>query len=221
MFNVCSQCGLYAEGKEIRQRMGADPLAICPHCGHGSPFRQLPLFVITGASGAGKTAVGLELVEAQLRAESWVPDCVYLEQDILWRDEFADPENSYRAFRNMWLRMAKNIGQAGRPVVLCGSAVPEQYECCPERRYFAAIHYLALVCDDDLLRGRLVARPGWRRSGSDGFVDQMIAFNRWFRENAQASEPRITLLDTSGLPVRESAMQVASRIQACLPEEKV
>jgi hypothetical protein len=32
--------------------------------------------------------------------------------------------------------------------VLCGSAVPEQYEHCPERRYFTTIHTLALVCDD-------------------------------------------------------------------------
>jgi len=166
--------------------------------------------VITGASGAGKTAVGLELVDAQLRAESWAPDCVYLEQDILWREEFVDPENEYRAFRNMW--------QAGRPVVLGGSAVPEQYERCPERRYFSAIYYLALVCDDDLLRERLLGRPGWRRSGSAAFLDRMLVFNGWFRENAAAAEPGIALLDTSALSVRESAMQVAAWIGACLQE---
>jgi hypothetical protein len=219
MFNVCSHCGLYAEEKHVRQGAGSDAVALCPHCGYGHPFRQLPLFVITGASGSGKTAVGLELVEAQRRAEPWVPDYVYLEQDILWRDEFVDPENDYQAFRNMWLRVAKNVGQAGRPVVLCGSAVPEQYERCPERRYFADIHYLALVCNDDLLRERLAARPGWRRSGNAAFLDQMLEFNRWFVENARAKEPGMTLLDTSALSVRESAMQVAGWIQACLQEE--
>jgi hypothetical protein len=218
MFNVCSQCGLYAEEKQIQQRTGANPLAVCPHCGHGQPFRQLPLFVITGASGAGKTAVGLKLVDAQLRGESWVPDCVYLEQDILWRDEFVDPENDYRAYRNTWLRVAKNVGQAGRPVVLGGSAVPAQYERCPERRYFSAIRYLALVCDDDLLRERLLARPGWRQSGSARFLDRMLAFNRWFRENASTVERGIALLDTSALTVRDSTMQVAAWIRSCMRE---
>ena len=188
---VCPECGLYAEHKEIRERAGADPLALCPHCGYGHPFRQLPFFVLTGASGAGKTAVCLELVGAQLRGEPWVPDCVYLEGDILWRDEFADPENGYRAFRNLWLRVAKNVGQGGRPVFLCGSTVPEQYEACPERRYFTTIHFLALICDDRVLRERLEARPGWRRSGSMAFLEQMVAFNRWFCEHAQDTEPSI------------------------------
>jgi hypothetical protein len=80
------------------------------------------------------------------------------------------------------------------------------------------IHYLALICDDDRLRERLTARPGWRRSGSVQFLDQMIEFNRWFRENAQSTEPPIALLDTTGLSLQESTEQVARWIQACLEE---
>jgi hypothetical protein len=220
MFNVCSQCGCYAEEKDIRRQDGGLALAICPHCGQGRLFRQQPLFVLTGASGAGKTAVCLELVHARLRGEPWAPECVYLEQDILWRDEFIDSENGYRAYRNTWLRVAKNVGQAGLPVVLCGSAVPEQYEACPERRYFTTIHYLALVCDDKLLRERLAVRPGWRRSGDTAFLDQMSAFNRWFRENGQDSEPGITLLDTSTYSVGETARQTAEWIQTRVREGK-
>ncbi len=218
MFNVCPRCGLYAQDKEIEPQDDSVGIgvAICPHCGYRHPFRRLPLFVLTGASGAGKTAVCLELVGAQLAGASWVPDCVFLEQDILWRDEFADPENAYRAFRNTWLRVAKNIGQGGRPVVLCGSAVPEQYETCPDRRYFTSVHYQALICDDDLLRERLVARPGWRRSGDAVFLDRMTEFNRWLRENARRTEPPIALLDTTNLSLRESAEQVAGWIRACL-----
>ena len=219
MLNVCPQCGLYDEEKGVHRRAGDLALAICPHCGYGQLFRWLPLFVLTGASGAGKTAVGLELAGAQVRGESWAPDCVYLEHDILWRDAFADPENDYRGFRNMWLRVAKNVGQAGRPVVLCGSAVPEQYEDCPERRYFSRVHYMAFVCNDDLLRERLVARPDWRRSGSAAFLEQMVAFNRWFWENGQRTEPKIELLDTSVLSVRETARRVADWVQTGLQEK--
>jgi hypothetical protein len=219
MFNVCAGCGLYAVDKEIRPLAGTLALAVCPHCGHGHPFRQLPLFLLTGASGTGKTTLCLELAAAQSRAEPWVPACVYLEQDILWRNEYVDPENGYRAFRDTWLRVAKNVGQAGRPAVLCGSAVPMQFEACPERRYVAGLHCLALICDDDLLRERLLARPEWRGSSGTAFVDQMIAFNRWFREQGPDPSSGIVLLDTSTLSVREAARQVAAWIQGRLREE--
>jgi hypothetical protein len=220
MLNVCPRCGLYAEEKRIEPQAGRAgiAIAICPHCGHGQAFRHLPLFVLTGASGVGKTAVCLELTRAQLAGVPWVPDCVFLEQDILWRPEFADPEGDYYAFRNTWLRVAKNVGQCGRPVVLCGSAVPEQYEACPERRYFTVVHYLALICDDDLLQERLRARPRWRRSDGAIFLDRMADFNRWFRERTRCAEPPIVLLDTTGLSVRESAEQVVGWIRACLQE---
>ena len=89
-------------------------------------------------------------------------ECVFLENDIFWRAEFVTPEDNYYSFRNLCLRTAKSISQAGRPVVLCGSAIPEQYEACAERRYFAEIHCLALVCDDQVLAKRLRDRPGWR-----------------------------------------------------------
>jgi hypothetical protein len=224
MHNVCLQCGLYSEDKVIKPQddLRRIALAICPYCGYGHPFRRQPLFALTGASGAGKTAICLELVRAQLEGAlrvpsgQGVPDCVFLEQDILWRDEFADPENNYRAFRNLWLRVAKNVGQAGRPAVLCGTALPKQYEACPERRYFTAIHYLALICDDDLLRERLETRPGWRRSGSATFLAQMVEFNRWLLENAQHTQPPMTLLDTTALSVRQSAEQAAGWIWGCL-----
>ena len=145
MFNVCPNCGEYSDEKTIDPR---GPFAVCPSCGHGHPFRQLPLFVVTGASATGKSTVCLALPQA-------VAECVVLECDILWRSEFAHPENDYREFRDVWLRLAKNIGQAGRSVVLCGSAIPEQYESCPERRYLADIHYLAVVCEDEELVRRL------------------------------------------------------------------
>jgi hypothetical protein len=70
----------------------------------------------------------------------------------------------------------------GRPVVLCGSAVPEQYERCPERRYFTMIHTLALVCDDDELVRRLQNRRGWRKSSDPQTNADMLAFDRWFKE---------------------------------------
>ncbi len=209
MFNVCPGCGRYTEEKVI------DPtgsFAVCPYCGHKHPFRQLPLFILSGASGAGKTSVCLEIIPS-------MPEYVVLEQDILWRPEFATPDDDYRAYRNMWLRVAKNIGQCGRPVVLAGTSLPHQYEPCPERRYFTTIHYLALVCDDDVLDERLRSRPQWRRSGSAEFIGEMVGFNRWLKENASGTQPPMSLLDTSSITVAESSLRTMTWIRQRIEQE--
>lgn len=203
MFNVCPGCGQYTVEKEIDP---AGPYAICPRCGHAHRFVRLPLFVVSGASGTGKTTVCLAL-------PALLPECVVLESDILWRPEFNTPEDGYRTYRDLWLRLAKNIHQAGRPVVLCGTAVPAQMEPCPERRYLAAIHYLALVCDDDILTQRLRARPDWRQSGGDEFSARMTAFNGWLKANASQPAPPMALLDTSRITVQAAAEQVATWVR--------
>ena len=78
-------------------------------------------------------------------------EVVVLDSDILWRAEFDQPETNYREYREIWLRVCKNISQAGKPVVLCGGGEPTQFEQCIERRYFSQLHYLALICDDQIL----------------------------------------------------------------------
>jgi shikimate kinase len=162
---------------------------------------MLPLFVITGASASGKSTVCRDLVGGLLEA-------VVLEGDILWRQEFNTPETDYSAFRNVWLRMAKNIGQNGRPVVLSGGGVPAQYENCPERRYFSEIHYLALVAEDAELERRLRGRPPWRESSDPRTIQTMLVFNNWLKNNADETVPPITLLDTTRQPVGETVWEV-------------
>lgn len=194
MFNVCPGCGEYTDVKEI---INKPVRAVCPVCGHERQFLSLPLFVITGASGSGKTTAALELITT-------THDFVILDQDILWNEAFNEPESDYRAFRNTWLRMVKNIHQAGKPVVLFGSAIPQQYEPCIERRYVSSIHYLALVCEPSELERRLVERPNWRRSGSPDNLERMIDFNRWLSENASKTDPKMTVLDTTRTTVQET-----------------
>jgi len=194
MFNVCAGCGEYSAEKTIDAN---GPFAVCQQCGYRHPFVRLPLLIVTGASGTGKTTVALKLTPQ-------MPECVCLESDVLWRDEFSQPDDDYRQYRELWLRVAKNIAQAGRPVVLFGSSTPGQFEQCTESRYFTAIHYLAFVCAGDKLVERLKARPGWRKSGSEETVKGMIDFNRWLTENAELTRPKMTLLDTSDLTLDES-----------------
>ncbi|MGB9180483.1 MAG: AAA family ATPase [Pyrinomonadaceae bacterium] len=185
--------------------------AVCPACGYRHKFVRLPLFILTGASGAGKSTVCLALA-------SKTAECVVMESDILWRDEFNRPETDYREYRETWLRLCKNISQAGKPVVLCGAAVPAQFEQCVERRYFSTLHYLALVCEDEILAARLRHRPSWRGSFKDEYIKEHLAFNRWLMENAAKTEPPVTLLDTSGMSVDESVKGVEQWIRLSVLE---
>lgn len=141
-----------------------------------------------------------------------VTRAVLLDTDILWRREFDDPASNYREFFETWLRIAKNIAQSSRPVVLFGAGfgVPDNIEPRVERRYFSAVHYLALTCADDDLRDRLHARPEWRGAGKAVFVAEQSRFNAWFKN--YAAVPPIHIVDTSGVAPERTAQQVEAWI---------
>ena len=204
MLNVCDSCGAYRADKIIDP---AGPYAICPVCEYAHPFLRLPLLIVGGASGAGKSAVCRQLLGTLL-------DVVLLDGDILWRDVFDTPEDNYRDFFETWLRLAKNISQSGRPVVLfnAGMAVPHNVEPCVERRYFSTVYYLALVCDDEVLAERLRRRPAWRESSSPQWIADQLRFNRWFKQRAAEVTPPVALLDTTEATVEETAASVKAWI---------
>lgn len=206
MLNVCFQCGLYRADKTIDT---TNAYAICPECGYQHPFLRLPLLIVSGASGTGKTAVCTHLT-------GHIPEAVLLDSDILWRAEFNHPENNHHDYFETWLRVCKNISQSGRPVVLFGAGigVPENLENCIERRYFSEIHYLALTCDDEILAKRLQQRPTWRGTKDQAYIDEHIRFNQWFL-NVKGTPP-ITLLDTSQTTPNETSASVKSWIHTII-----
>ncbi len=207
MFNVCPQCGQYSDEKTIDPQ---GPFAICPFCHHPHRFVQLPLFVVTGASGTGKSTIGLNLVRIFDR-------CVTMDNDMLWGAVPWSQGDDHRGYHNTWLRVAKNIGQSGRPVVLLGTALPEHFEPCPERRYFAQTHYLGVVADDTVLAERLRGRPNWRGSGTPAVVADMLRFNEYLKTNARTLSPPLSLLDTTAMTVAESTRAAVEWISAWLP----
>ena len=206
MFNVCPKCGDYRAEKDIAPE---GPYAICANCGFRHKFIRSPLFVITGASGVGKTTLCLELAAK-------TKDFVVMDSDILSREEFNEPATNYREYRETWLRVCKYISQAGKPVVLCGVGEPTEFEQCIERRYFSDLHYLALICNDHILASRLRKRPMWSDPSNDERVKEQVVFNRWLTSNAGNTEPPMTLLDTSEITVDETAAKVERWIRSCL-----
>ncbi len=205
MLNVCSSCGKYRADQTIDPN---GPYAICPECGHRHSFLWLPLLLVSGASGVGKSSVCHALIGK-------MDEAVLLDSDILWRPEFDKPETKYRDYFETWLRVCKNVSQSGRPVVLFGAGmgVPENLESCVERRYFSGLHYLALIGEPETLAERLRNRPKWRKSADPAYLDEHIRFNQWFKENAGKTTPSIDLLETTGVSLEETTQQVADWIR--------
>jgi hypothetical protein len=139
--------------------------------------------------------------------------CVVVEQDLLWVGALRDATGDSAAFRQTWLRLAASLQQSGRPVVLCGTVAPPQFENWPERVLFDDIHYLALVCDADVLRARLRARPAWR-GWDEPRIEEMLGFAEWVR--TARTEPPMTRLDTTVSSVPETACVVESWVRARL-----
>jgi hypothetical protein len=208
MLNICVKCGIYRPDKVIDP---AGPYAICPECGHKHRFLRLPLFLVSGASGAGKSTACHELLGK-------LADVVLLDSDILWRPEFAVPGAAGPNFIETWLRVAKSVGQSGRPVALFGAGVgvPDNIEPCVERRYFAHVHYLGLVCSDDALVERLRSRPEWRQTHGNEYVEAQVRFNRWFKERPRDLTPTIDLQDTTSSSVADTARGIAAWIRTRL-----
>jgi len=203
MTNICEKCGARRADKIIDPE---GPFEICPECNHKTQFYCLPLLVVCGADGAGKSTIHKALT-------GQVDTAIILDADILWQPEFNQPENNYRNFFETWLRLSKSIAQSGRPVVLFNAgSIPDNIEPCVERRYFSEVHYLALVCEDDMLKKRLLQRPAWLTS-SDDYIEEQVRYNRWFKKNSKKTTPPIELLDTSEDTIDLTAEKVTLWIQ--------
>jgi len=143
------------------------------------------------------------------------PVAVVLEQDLLWVGALRDPAGDSAAFRQTWLRLAASVQQAGRPVVLCGTVAPPQFESWPERALFADIRYLALTCAPDVLAERLRHRPAWR-AWDEERIAEMLEFNAWVMHEHANTTPPMTLLDTTSMRPEQTAAQVAAWVRGGL-----
>jgi hypothetical protein len=167
----------------------------CSMCGHQQAHRFSPLFIITGPSGAGKTAIVPAL-------QQLLPTWEVFETDILW-----DSGSDWGMVKCNWLRIAQHIAQrpGGNPTILCGTILPDQIADCPSLPLFSAIYWLALLCEHATLADRLRRRPAWR-GWDEAKIAEHLQFADWFRSHGHdAFDPPLTMIDTTHASIEETA----------------
>ena len=98
-----------------------------------TPALILPLFVVTGASGSGKSTIVSEL-------QRRLPDCVVFDNDLLWGKMGDD---MYQ-FHNNWIRIAYAVAQGERHTVICGTIMPWDLDKAEDRRLLGTVHFVNL-----------------------------------------------------------------------------
>jgi AAA domain len=192
LVHYCQRCDVAVAMSPVN-----DEVARCPACGASRRARRRPLFVVTGASGAGKTTVHPCLVDA-------LPECAVFDVDYLLDSLGKD---DWRRFRDAWLSVAHGVAQAGRATVLCAPFIPEHLADLPARRWIGDLHFAVLDCPDDVLRRRIDARPRWRERNIQAHVE----FGRWLRANINY------LVPTVGREPCEVAEDLAGWVRSILP----
>ncbi|MFD2614895.1 AAA family ATPase [Paenibacillus gansuensis] len=155
--------------------------------------KKIPLFIVTGASGVGKTTVIKNL-------RGLLPEVDIFEIDAI--HEFVGDD--WNRIQNIWLRVARNIAESGRISIICGTMMPWDAEKCEDYQYFKNVYFLNLHCDDETRELRLRAR-NW----SENMIHEHKSFANWLLENAdKAYTPPMPTVDTSKTEVYEVALKI-------------
>ncbi|MDM5277296.1 AAA family ATPase [Paenibacillus silvae] len=154
------------------------------------------LFVITGASGTGKTTVSSHV-------RKLLPEFDVFDMDII-------DNVDWQIAKENWLRVAYSISLSGRGTVLCGTMVPENIASSSYIDRFDRILYINLHCDDTTRQARLAAR-GW----NEEMIEDHRNFANWLLQNADtAFDPAMPTVDTTDLSSEEAAKQIEQWVRA-------
>jgi len=201
MIGICNKCGNYDWDKEVNGNV-----IKCPKCGETWEFKKLPMFVLTGCSGIGKTTTA-KVIQRQCT------DVVTLDADIFYNlMEHETEQDGYDQLEQMW-SISKNITQSGKPVLWTMAGNLEKINHTYNIRFFENIYVLALCASEDDVRhrmekGRGITDPNW--------IQGSVDYNNYFRTHNSHGDTIFEVVDTEGKSVEDVAKEVMSWMQARL-----
>jgi hypothetical protein len=163
----CDRCGAYA----IRRQQLHDGIGdfACDACQRRFSRRVMPLYIVTGASGVGKTSITPLL-------QGLLPNCGVFDKDQMWARDWDMIYNNY-------FRIASALAQGGKVTVVVGTIMPEFLVGLSDRDLVGEIRYANLHCDDETRRHRLLTRRTWDVPDEE-FIHQHEEFARWLLDHA-------------------------------------
>lgn len=166
--------------------------------------QKLPLFIVTGASGVGKTTVIHEL-------RALLPDFVIFSTD---NDNFGTTASKleYQDRFNLLLHFANSVAKSRRGTIICGTLMPWDAQKCDTYNNFGEFCFINLHCDNTTRNSRLR-----NREDKDTWTDEMLKsheeFAQWLLNNAEtAYNPPMPTIETTTTPPSEVAEKIKSYI---------
>lgn len=193
MIAQCVKCGNHKWNKNVEN----DEIS-CPDCGYRWTFRKLPLFVLTGCSGVGKTTTAHELMIS-------TTDVVVLDADFFYNLMPHETSEDYLQQVEMLEDLSKNIMQSGKPVLWAMAGNLDKLNSVYNRRFFSDVFCLALVCEEDTLRQRMTRGRGIK---DEGWIQSSIQYNNFFKNHSSINDMPFDICDTEGKDLIEVVEEV-------------
>lgn len=193
MIGICPKCGNDEWDKHVDGATVA-----CPKCGHSWNLRKLPLMILTGCSGVGKTTTAQAIMQRAV-------DFVVLDADMFYGVMSIETEDDERDRVEQMMSLSKNIHQSGQPVLWTMAGNLDKLGNAYNRQFFSEIACLALVCEETALRrrmteGRGITDPAW--------IESSVDYNRYFMTHDALGDTRFDRLDITGRQPDEVASLV-------------
>lgn len=187
MIGNCPKCGNYEWDKVVSD----DKIYIsCPKCEYQWKFKSLPIFILTGCSGVGKSTTALELMQRET-------DYIVMDGDIFG---ILGEDYQYRA--EQLLNFSKNIMQVGKPILWTMAGALEKLNNTYNSRFIKEFHFLALVCDEKDLCYRM--REG-RKIENEQWIQASVEHNNYLKTHDEIDDVYYDSYDITGKSVSEVA----------------
>lgn len=180
MIGICVKCGNHKWDKTVK-----DGKVICPECNHSWCYRALPLFILSGCSGVGKTTTAIEIMQKQT-------DVVVLDADIFCGVQNATTEEDYRRRVDTLESLSRNISQSGKAVLWTMAGNLDMLPTSYNTRFFSGIHTLVLTVDENALRKRMKEGRGIT---DEAWIEGSVGYNEYLRTHKSLGSLEYETLD--------------------------
>lgn len=205
MVAQCIKCGNYQWDKKVENNQ-----ITCPRCGYSWKFNKLPLFILTGCSGVGKTTTAHELM---LSTEEFV----VLDADFFFNLMPHETQEDYLQQIEKLEELSKNIMQAGKPVLWAMAGNLDKLNSVYHRQFYSDIFCLALVCDEETLRHRMMQGRGIT---DDEWIQSSVEYNNYFKTHTVIYDIPFDVCDTEGKEVGQVVEEVKKWVNEKMAEGK-